>query len=192
MGSSLSAVEQAECELQCHRNGRRVAGACAAAGCYNPLPEPAGVEDQRLLSGADRGDYATCVDAINRGAWVDTRRPIVLYSASEGPTRGPRREQGMTPLMRASNGGYREVVQLLLQNQAEVNARDEEGTTALHYAAMSGSQEIAGDLLKFGAKAKVQDANEKTPVDWLPQESTAAEKESWRALLGIMNIGMGR
>jgi len=50
-------------------------------------------------------------------------------------------------LHRAASEGYGAVVQLLLENQADVDTRDRCGYTVLHRAAMSGKTDIAKQLL---------------------------------------------
>lgn len=54
-------------------------------------------------------------------------------------------------LHRAASDGHAVVVQLLIENQANVDARDRYGYTALHYAAMSGESRVAELLLDAGA-----------------------------------------
>ena len=48
---------------------------------------------------------------------------------------------GETPLHLAAKWGHKEVVALLLANQAEVDAKTESGETALHHAAFTDSQD---------------------------------------------------
>jgi ankyrin repeat protein len=54
-------------------------------------------------------------------------------------------------LHRAASDGHAAVVQLLIENQANVDARDGYGYTALHRAAMAGNNRIAEMLLDAGA-----------------------------------------
>ena len=64
-----------------------------------------------------------------------------------------------TPLMEASSGGYLDIVQLLLDNEAVVNAQSQAGNTALIYgccggyveAASGGHVNVAKLLLERGA-----------------------------------------
>ena len=54
-------------------------------------------------------------------------------------------------LMRASANGHRDIVQLLCEQDADVNAKDKEGNTALHLAVVSGNTAVVELLLKQGA-----------------------------------------
>lgn len=51
----------------------------------------------------------------------------------------------------ASRRGHLAVVQLLLEQGAEPNARDARDWTALHWALNGGSREIAALLIAYGA-----------------------------------------
>ena len=56
-----------------------------------------------------------------------------------------------SPLMFASDRGHRDIVQLLCERDADVNAKDEEGRTALHLAVQIGNIAVVELLLKQGA-----------------------------------------
>jgi ankyrin repeat protein len=70
----------------------------------------------------------------------------------------------LTPLHYAAMEGHAEVVQLLLANQADVNARDSTGSTALHYAAFRDHGEIVELLLAKGAQVDARDNEGMTPL----------------------------
>ncbi|CAD5221823.1 unnamed protein product [Bursaphelenchus xylophilus] len=61
-------------------------------------------------------------------------------------------EDGLTPMIIASGRGYYEIVHLLLENNAEVNASDKFGSTALIWAARKGYLDIVEELLNAGAE----------------------------------------
>jgi hypothetical protein len=69
----------------------------------------------------------------------------------------------------ASHKEGREILDLLLDAGADINATDEDGATVLHYAA-SGCNELIGDDIDFfigkGAKTEVKDYRGNTPLDW--------------------------
>ena len=50
-----------------------------------------------------------------------------------------------------------EIARLLLQNGADVNARDDNGFTPLHIAAMHGHVDILHLLVEYGADLEAQD-----------------------------------
>ena len=56
-----------------------------------------------------------------------------------------------TALMKASFKGHRDIVQLLCERGADVNAKDKDGYTALHLAVQSGNIALVELLLKQGA-----------------------------------------
>jgi ankyrin repeat protein len=59
---------------------------------------------------------------------------------------------GYTALIEASFHGYRDVVQALLANGAELNARTTGGITALDAAKQEGHDDVSELLVKAGAK----------------------------------------
>ncbi|GLE00548.1 hypothetical protein PINS_up009305 [Pythium insidiosum] len=63
--------------------------------------------------------------------------------------------------------GKRDTVQLLLEQGADVDARDHYGKTALHYAAYKGEIETIALLVERGASTSVRDKGGKLPLDHL-------------------------
>ena len=61
----------------------------------------------------------------------------------------------LTPLMAAADSGFTAIVNFLLDNNANVNAKDELGVTALVYAARKGNVDIVKLLLSRGALANI-------------------------------------
>ena len=62
-----------------------------------------------------------------------------------------------TVLMEASAANLRDVVQLLCEQGADVNAKDRIGSTALHYAVSTGDSAVVKLLLEEGAKTEATD-----------------------------------
>jgi cytohesin len=56
-----------------------------------------------------------------------------------------------TPLQLAVENGHKDVVELLLANDADVNAKDDDGWTPLRYAAGDGQKGLAELLRQKGA-----------------------------------------
>jgi uncharacterized protein len=59
---------------------------------------------------------------------------------------------GITPLIHASASGRVEVVKLLLQKGADVNAKTRDGETALKVVQKTGTKEIVEMLQTYGAR----------------------------------------
>ncbi|KYN07474.1 PREDICTED: ankyrin repeat and MYND domain-containing protein 2 [Cyphomyrmex costatus] len=68
-------------------------------------------------------------------------------------------ENGMNPLQHACYKGNKEIVQLLLDHDADVNAcLHEHAYTALHFAALSGNAELCHLLMSYGACLTAQNS----------------------------------
>ena len=62
-----------------------------------------------------------------------------------------KRERGRTALILAADKGHKEIVEILLENNADVNAKDNDEWTALILAAENGYEEIVKILLQNNA-----------------------------------------
>ena len=58
---------------------------------------------------------------------------------------------GVTPLHLAAKYGHKEIVEILIANGADINAKDDDGETPLHKAAWERHEEIAKFLISHGA-----------------------------------------
>lgn len=76
----------------------------------------------------------------------------------------------VTPLHSAVAGDHLEIVKMLLNAGANVNARQNGGFTPLHSAAQNNNSEMINILLEFGADPLTVDDSNKLPVDYTDQE----------------------
>ena len=111
---------------------------------------------QRLSAAAFTGDVAAMKQALTDGADPNTKDP----------------QSGSTLLATAALMGHTEVVALLLQHGADIDARSQDGGTALHAAAFLGRAETVKLLLDKGADTTLQSnmggtAIEGAKLNWL-------------------------
>ena len=76
---------------------------------------------------------------------------MVKLLLEQGADARAARNDGLTALMFAAQGGHEAVAQLLLQHGADVAAAEDDGTTALMWAALGGHEAVARLLLQHGA-----------------------------------------
>ena len=104
-------------------------------GVDAPLEEANTFSPQQLSTAAFTGDVAAMKQALTDGADPNTKDP----------------QSGNTLLATAALMGHTEIVTLLLEHGADVNARNRDDGTALHAAAFFGRTETVKLLLEKGA-----------------------------------------
>ena len=78
----------------------------------------------------------------------------------------PQDKLGATPLHRAASQGHTDVVRILCENpKIRIDIKDNEGNTPLHLACEDQNDSLAIFLTKSGANIKIQNKEEKTPLD---------------------------
>ncbi|MHC4218425.1 MAG: ankyrin repeat domain-containing protein [Planctomycetota bacterium] len=99
-----------------------------------------------------------------------------LLAGGASPTATDKR--GRTPLMSAVQSRNAEAVRYLIENGAEVNARDVlQGTALLRAAGTFGDAETVQVLLSAGAEVNTQDKNGMTPLMWAARWGDASRVE---------------
>ena len=88
-----------------------------------------------------------------------------------------------TALHFATENGHVESVQLLIQNGAEINAKDNQQATPLHFAVRSGNYEVVNLLLKNGAKKELKNNANLTPL----QYAEMSEHEDFKRISTLLN-----
>ena len=92
-------------------------------------------------------------------------------------------EMGLAPLHYACKKGYRDIVKLLLEQEADVSLCSNESVTPLHMAVISGNKEIIGLLADAGADINATDRQGKTPLIYAV-EARKAEAAKYLAQAG--------
>eukprot|EP00439_Symbiodinium_sp_Y106_P012514 s2721_g1.t2 len=125
--------------------------------------------NHELLQYARQGNLRGVSEALDKGAWTETRRPLVMKP--QKPDTGKKGSGddpavvGMTPIMFAAQKGSAECVQRLLQARAEVNAVEEDGWSALHFASKEGHLQVCQSLLECKADPGLMNIDEQRPID---------------------------
>jgi len=116
-----------------------------AAGLLRAAERTPGDE---FASAIDRGNILAVKALVEDGADPDTS---IAYGDNQ-----------VTPLMRASGRGRRDIVRYLLSKGAKVNARNADGDTALMEAVKRGFDDIVTLLIAAGADVKARDGRGNT------------------------------
>jgi ankyrin repeat protein len=102
---------------------------------------------QELCAAAQGSDLEACRAALAKGANVNARFTM-----------------GFTPVFYASTYGHKDVLQLFLDQRADVGVINNEGRSPLHWAVRNGHVECALMLIQARAVLNGQDRGGKTPL----------------------------
>ena len=70
------------------------------------------------------------------------------------------------PLHCAAYKGFKDIVELLIANKADIDANNNYGETPLHWTAVSGHEDVAELLLASGANVDAETERGVTPLHW--------------------------
>jgi uncharacterized protein len=109
-------------------------------------------------------DVRALFDAIRK----NDAETVASYIAHRKSVPEWRDRAGNTPLMMAVIHGpsHQKVIDLLLDNGADVNAQNAHGGNALARAAHFGHKDLVTKLLSLGADARMKDAAGQDAADW--------------------------
>lgn len=124
--------------------------------------------EEAFLRASRNGDLATVVEMLKL---KDSER-IQLSVSCKGKSKS---NLGWTPLHLASYFGHREVMDVLLHRQADVNAVNDNGDTPLHKAAFIGREDIVMLLLQNDADVNVINGEGRLPRDMTPASEVGKE-----------------
>jgi len=108
------------------------------------------IEKDKFLNAVKKNDVKTVVKYIDNGMDVNVIND----------------KNGWSALHYASFKGYSKMVQILLENGADVDMKNFKGQTALHLAAKKGNLEVVKVLLSYGADPEAKDNYSKRPIDY--------------------------
>ena len=105
-------------------------------------------------------DFFFFVEVFNLEQYLDEYKDVLIENIDT------KDEEGITPLHDASSHGNLEAVQFLIDNGADVNARNKYNETPLHYASYHGRLEIARLLVDNEADVNAKDERGNIPLYW--------------------------
>ncbi|KAI5733120.1 hypothetical protein M8J76_007894 [Diaphorina citri] len=103
-------------------------------------------KDQDLLEAARNGNIQVVEKILSQRA----KRSGPLASLRRGPGANVQDSSGYSALHHAALNGHKEIVELLLTNEASTNIVDTKGSSPLHLAAWTGNVDIVRVLLCHG------------------------------------------
>jgi len=145
-----------------------------------------------LLRASQEGDIMGIENALDEGADINTRLPrwirIDTMCDKEKPNNAKAQTPGpksFTPLMNAASEGHVEVVQLLLNLNADPELSDADGMRALHFAGEAASVGCFRALLQAGADPLATDDLDRDALQCVPLALIChnSEQQQWLSML---------
>ena len=124
--------------------------------------------NHELLQYSRQGNLRGVSEALEKGAWTETRRPLVMKPQKPEPGKRGADEAGqvgMTPIMFSAQKGSADCVRRLISARAEINAVEEDGWSALHFASKEGHLQVCQTLIQFRADAGLKNTDDKAAID---------------------------
>ena len=135
-----------------------------------------------LFTAVDKGQSDVVQELLGSG--IDPNKDV-----------GP---EGAYPLHLAASKGNKEIVQILLDNGAQIDlkATNEDEATPLHWAAFFGQKDVVSLLIEAGAPINAIDANHFTPLDsvvfaWKASQDNAAWAKNLMEIITILKANGG-
>lgn len=126
------------------------------------------LRNHELLQHARCGNARGITEALDAGAWTETRRPLVMRPQKEDRPQNHHDTDGgdigMTALMFSAQAGSTDCVKRLLWANAQINAVEEDGWTPLHFAAKEGHVDVCRTLLVAKADPNLPNADGQPPL----------------------------
>ncbi|CAG0889497.1 unnamed protein product [Darwinula stevensoni] len=126
---------------RCYRQYVCLHGKCARPGASGGMGK-----EQELIDAARNGDFTLVEKLLS----LRTKKVGPIASLRRGPGPNVTDSSGYSALHHAALNGHKDVVTLLLQNDASTNLTDNRGSSPLHLAAWTGNEEIVELLLSHG------------------------------------------
>ncbi|XP_068736521.1 oxysterol-binding protein-related protein 1-like [Montipora capricornis] len=115
-------------------------------------------KEERLLQSSRRGDLDSVLNLLQLKSPKNGSRSIDVNCKGKSKA-----NQGWTPLHLAAYFGHKEIVKALLENGADVNARNGMGDTPLHRAAFTGRAEVVTILIQYHADVTIINGEGRKP-----------------------------
>ena len=120
------------------------------------------ISNQHLFSATDKNSISEVRDALNYSKYKELTADVNAKGLDD-----------WTALHIAVNENYDQVLLVLLENGANIEANTSIGRTPLHLAALRGHRKIFEILLSAGAKLNPQDKEGNTPLHFLSENGHA-------------------